>query len=299
MIGFVLSGGGNRGALEVGALIALFEHNIKPDLLVGTSAGALNASFIAVNPTLEGAQQLADKWRKIKRENVFPGNIFTFAWRFITGADSLSPNDSLRQYIVSQLPASVKTFGDITGARLYTTTGNLNNAQIYLFGDDPRASVVDAVMASAAVPPLLPPIVFNGWQFVDGATCADVPISIAAAKGATEIYAIDVGLGALLQRDIHGIINIAQRSVAVLAHQQLLRDLADVSADPAITLHYLPIQSFASIGDFDHADQFIAEGRRLMTDFLEGRAPTPTEAVVSMDAPPPPGAVKWERKRRG
>ena len=57
MIAFVLSGGGNRGALEAGALLALFERGIQPDILVGTSAGAMNAAFIAINPT--GRRQTA------------------------------------------------------------------------------------------------------------------------------------------------------------------------------------------------------------------------------------------------
>jgi NTE family protein len=298
MIAFVLSGGGNRGALEAGALIALFERGIQPDILVGTSAGAMNAAFIAINPTLEGAKQLGDRWELIRKETVFPGNYLTMAWRFITGADSLSSSDNLRKYVESQLPAGVRTFGDIKNVRLYTTTANLNTAELFVFGDDPSALLVDAVLSSSAAPPLLPPIVFNGFQFVDGAVGADVPISIAAAKGATEIYAIDVGLGAVQKNNIHGITDVIQRVVGLLVHRQLIDDFEEAQEDPALKLHYLAIQSYPNVGDFDQAKLLVAEGYRLMKDFLDGKVPAPLgmpAAVATSSAPP--GAVKWQRKK--
>jgi NTE family protein len=299
MIAFVLSGGGNRGALEAGALIALFERGIQPDILVGTSAGAMNAAFIAINPTLDGAKQLGDRWEKINKEMVFPGNYLTMAWRFLTGADSISPNDNLRQYVESQLPPGIRTFGDIRNVRLYTTTSNLNTAELYVFGDDPTALLLDAVLCSAAVPPLLPPILFNGFQYVDGAVGADVPISIAAAKGATEIYALDVGLGAVPRDSIHGVANIGQRVIGLLVHRQLIDDFEEVQEDPALKLHYLAIQSYPDIGDFDHAKLFVAEGYRLTKDFLDGKPPSPLGMASMETAAPsaPPGAVKWERKK--
>jgi NTE family protein len=299
MIAFVLSGGGNRGAIEAGALLALFEHGIRPDILVGTSAGAMNAAFIALNPTLDGAKALVDKWKTIKKETIFPGNILTQAWRFITGADSISTNDSLRAYLDSQLPPGVRTFGDLPKSiRLYTTTSNLNTADIYLFGDDPGAILVDAVLASAAVPPILPPIDFGGWQFVDGAACADVPITIAVDKGATDIYTIDVGTGALPGKGYHGVIPIALRVINVLGHQQLLRDFEDVMRNTNVKLHYLLIPSYPDIGDFDHAQLFADEGYRFMNQFLDGQTPVPEGMpVTTLAAPAPPGAVKWERRR--
>lgn len=299
MIAFVLSGGGNRGALEAGALIALFERGIQPDIVVGTSAGAMNAAFIATNPTMDGAKQLGDRWEKIQKETVFPGNYLTNAWRFITGADSLSPNDNLRHYVESQLPPGVRTFGDIKNVRLYTTTSNLNTTELYVFGDDPAALLLDAVLSSAAAPTLLPPIMFNGYQYVDGAVGADVPITIAADKGATEIYAIDVGLSAVPKNSIHGVVNIGQRAIALLIHRQLIDDLAEVGEDPSLKLHYLPIQSYPTIADFDHAKLFVAEGYRLMKDFLDGKPPSPLgmAAVNTVAESAPPGAVKWERKR--
>ncbi|MBI5878236.1 MAG: patatin-like phospholipase family protein [Chloroflexi bacterium] len=296
MNAFVLSGGGNRGALEAGALVALFERGIRPDILVGTSAGAVNAAALALNPTLEGAQQVAAMWKTMKQSDIFPGNWLTFAWRFLTGADSLSPNDNIRKLIERQLPPGVRTFGDIQGVKLYTTTANINTAEIFVYGDDPSALLVDAVMSSAAPPLALPPIVIDGYQYVDGAVCADVPISIAAQKGATDIYAVNVGTGALPRKNIHGIVNLVQRSIAVTVYQQLLNDLDDVWQNPSIRLHYVPMQTYPEIADFDHAPLFIDEGYRIMKAYLDGQPPD--AVVVPLEATPPPGAVKWVRSRR-
>ncbi|MFW6112618.1 MAG: patatin-like phospholipase family protein, partial [Chloroflexota bacterium] len=67
-VAFVLSGGGNRGALEAGVLLSLFESGIQPSILVGTSVGAVNASAIAIDPSLNAARWLADMWRKASRK---------------------------------------------------------------------------------------------------------------------------------------------------------------------------------------------------------------------------------------
>src|SRR3954464_3316769 len=70
---FVLSGGASLGAMQAGMLRALYERGIQPDLLVGTSAGALNAAFVASRPqAAQPAAQLARVWRGLRRSDVFP-----------------------------------------------------------------------------------------------------------------------------------------------------------------------------------------------------------------------------------
>jgi NTE family protein len=64
MIAFVLAGGASLGAIQVGQLRALYEHHIAPDLIVGTSAGAINGAYIASRPpTPHTASRLAGLWR--------------------------------------------------------------------------------------------------------------------------------------------------------------------------------------------------------------------------------------------
>ena len=95
---FVLSGGGNRGPLQVGALAALLERGIVPDMMVGTSAGSLNSGFMAAKgPELATIPLLMDAWRSATGEVVYPGNVFTIAGRLIDGQDGLFPTEGMRQ----------------------------------------------------------------------------------------------------------------------------------------------------------------------------------------------------------
>ena len=72
---FVLSGGGNLGAVQVGMLQALADRAIVPDLLVGTSVGALNAAFLAAGPSPSRIAELAAIWRGVRRSDVFPTSL--------------------------------------------------------------------------------------------------------------------------------------------------------------------------------------------------------------------------------
>ena len=306
MIAFVLSGGGNRGALQAGALQALFAHGIRPDLIVGTSAGALNGAYIALFPSLEGADRLADIWRATRQKDAFPGNIFTMAWRFVIGKDSLFDDKALRRYVETCLPPDRTTFGDVS-VPLYVTGANINTNTLYLFGEDPTAKLVDAIVISSAVPPELPPVEMNGYQYLDGGLARMVPIEVALEKGATEIYAINVCYAGDPQPAVHGIWNVVQRCITTILYQQLVDDLEEAAAaGDALDLHHIPIRAFCDlpITDFDHMAEMVEEGRRITEDYLAHPQPTTqgmvhAQALEVTSAPPPPGArVYIPRKYR-
>lgn len=301
MIALVLSGGGSRGALEAGALVALAEREIRPDMLVGTSAGALNAAYFATNPTLTGALELAQEWRRVRRQDVFPGNWLTMAWRFLTGRDSLISDRALRRYLESRLPRGYRTFGDVMarGVRLYLTSANLNTATLYLYGEDPSASLIDAVVASSALPATLPPFEAGGWQYVDGGVVANVPISIAAALGATTIYAINVGYAGRTWENVRGAFPIAQRAIGVMMYQQLLNDLGAMARGGELSLHHLALDRFqeVSLWDFSHAAEMLETGRRLTHQYLSYYRRRGESLALGQrvePAPPPPGARIWK-----
>ncbi|MFP5254208.1 MAG: patatin-like phospholipase family protein, partial [Actinomycetes bacterium] len=69
---FVLAGGGSLGAVQVGTLAALAERGVGPELIVGTSVGALNGAWIASRPGEPGALALAELWRSVCRRDIFP-----------------------------------------------------------------------------------------------------------------------------------------------------------------------------------------------------------------------------------
>jgi len=275
MLAFVLSGGGNRGALEVGALQALFEHGIRPQMLVGTSAGAMNAAYVATNPTLEGVQKLAELWLKIAKEDVYPGNHLTMAWRLLTGQDSLFPNKNLKRFIEAHMPPGIRRFLDIRDVKLYVVATNLNTGQIQVFGDDPSTPLLDALMASGALPPYFPPWSYEGWQYIDGAAVANLPLGVALDRGATEIYAIHVAGSERREPYIRGLRSIASQSLAAMLSQQLERELERAAARADVTVHYIKLEAFQDLPfwDFDHAAEMIEEGRRAMEEYLHSPKP--------------------------
>ena len=305
MIAFVLSGGGSRGALEVGALLALFERGVRPQILVGSSAGAMNAAFMATDPTLEGAQRLAALWRSIKQADIFPGNplslSLTAAWRFVCGYDGLFPNDRLHRFVERHLPEGVRHFSDITKVRLYLTAADLNWGILYLWGEKPEGDIVDAVMASAAHPAYFPPLLLAGHQLVDGAVIANVPVSIAAAKGATEVYAINVGYAGQERPYSWGVFNIVNRAISTMMYQQLLDDLMECTGK--VILHHVFFEAFADlpVWDLSKSGEMIEEGRRVMGEYLEKpvweRVTVPILPRREGAPEPPPGAVVWHRTR--
>ena len=92
-VAFVLSGGASLGAIQVGMLRALYERDIAPDLIVGTSAGAFNGAYIASRPqTTVTAESLARIWRSLRRGQVFPVNPVTGLLGFLGARDHSSPS---------------------------------------------------------------------------------------------------------------------------------------------------------------------------------------------------------------
>jgi NTE family protein len=298
MIAWSLSGGGNRGPIQVGAIRALFEAGIRPDFLVGTSAGALNAAFLATDPTPKGIDRLEQIWKNTTRADIFPEGWFTRVIRFITGADSLNSGDAVQKYIQKNIPPGIETFGDLK-LKVYLTTADLDDAQLYLYGDDPTAPIVEAARASVALPIQWPPVMIGGRQFVDGGIVANVPISVAIDKGADTIYALDLET-TQPSTPVHGVYPIALRALGVMLYQQLLHDIERAIQSGKVTLHHIylgDILSGISNEDFTHAAEMIDQGYQRTKDYLAH--PTPNQlalpvrtAVTARSAPP--GAAPYK-----
>jgi NTE family protein len=269
-VAFVLSGGGNRGAMEVGVILALLEHGIKPQILVGTSVGAINATAMAINPTLEGARWLESKWRQVTRKDVLPDNYLTMALRLLTGGGSLFSNKKLKSYLESQLPEGIRTFGDVKTARLYITAVDLNTRELHVFGIDRNESIVDAIMASTAYPLLLSPWEYQGRLFVDGALVSDLPIRVAVQMKASEIYAIDVAKRATIKPRRRGVISVLRQVLNTAAYQRFLDDMGWASKLSQDAIHYIGVNGFEDVGlrDFTHTAAMIETGYQAGMEYL-------------------------------
>ena len=273
MIGFVLSGGANRGALQVGALQSLISHNITANLVVGTSAGALNGVYYAYDPTAAGMERLAKLWIETKKDDVFPGNKLTMAWRVLTGQDSLVTGDNFRRTIQRYLPPEARTFRDLK-IPFYAVTADLVSASTIIFGDERDTPVLDPVLASASFPIVLPPVLVDGFQLTDGGVTAVVPIEVALLRGATELYIVDLEPDVSKTQAIHGVLPIAGQSLVTSLREQLIDDLRDAHAAGAI-VHHVNITAFGDLDlfDFSTAAQQIEAGRQAMDLYLEHPRP--------------------------
>ena len=172
---FVLAGGGNQAVCQVGMLKALLERGIVPDVLIGTSAGACNASVIATMPNLAGVQRLEETWHSLRGDVVFPGGRLSRAWNLLTRDDHLFENDGLRALIANgSTPA---TFSELR-VPLRVVACDLDTGEEVVFAAGP---LEPALLASTALPGLFPPIRYDGRVLVDGAVVDTVPLSHALA----------------------------------------------------------------------------------------------------------------------
>lgn len=285
-VAVVMSGGGIRGPLHVGALESLLAHGVAPDMFVGTSAGALNAGFMAAHgPTLDSIPCLKDAWRAATRDVVYPGNIFSIAGRLVQGDDGLFPTDGMRRLVESHLPADVRTFGQLK-AECYLTAVDLMSRKLFVFGDFPEAPLIEGMMASSVIPVLQPPVLYAGKQLVDGGVLAEVPCSVAMERGAQIIYALNLGAGEAPGAPVKGLFNIFLRTIETMLAQGLYQDLRRADEDPLIELHHIQINAFADLefNDFDHIEEQFAAGRETTDVYLS--SPQPREVFAFESAEP-------------
>ncbi|MBX3054054.1 MAG: patatin-like phospholipase family protein [Caldilineaceae bacterium] len=291
MIAIALTGGGNRGPLQVGALQALFAHGIWPDLVVGTSAGALNAAYLAADGTPAATDRLADVWRSVDFKTVYAGNYLQLGWRFLRGDDSLFASDKMREIIATHLEPLARTYADLK-LPCYITTSDLRTNRLWLFPaeDDKSAPLVDTVLASAALPGMHPPVPYLDTQLVDGGVVDNVPAGIAMAKGATVVYLINVGYGGAQQGPVKGMKQILGRTLNTFMAQSLFQDLDQASANPDIALHHIHITEMGDIPftDFNRVDAMLEAGRNAAERYLRNpqpRQPLSDPSDRSLSAP--------------
>jgi NTE family protein len=287
-VAIVLSGGGIRGPLQVGALESLLEHGIEPDMFVGTSAGALNSGFMAAHgPTLDSIPCLKDAWRSATREVVYPGNIFSIAGRLVQGDDGLFPAEGMRRLIQSHLPDGVRTFGQLKSA-CYLTAVDLISRKLFVFGDFPQAPLIEGMMASSVIPVLQPPVLYASKQLVDGGVLAEVPCSVAMDRGAQVIYAVNLGAGETPGAPVKGVFNIFMRTIETMIIQGFLQDLRRAEEDPLIELHHIEISAFADLefNDFDHIEEQFVAGKETTDLYLSNPQPREVSLPEPVDAPP-------------
>ncbi|HVM27934.1 MAG TPA: patatin-like phospholipase family protein [Mycobacteriales bacterium] len=187
-VAFVLGGGGVLGAGEVGMLRALLEAGVQPDLVLGTSVGALNGAFLAAEPTVEATVRLTGIWSELAGSGgVFSGSLVARAATMARTGTHLHRRGPLRSLLAQHLP--VERIEDLA-VPFQCVAASIERAAEHWFTE---GSLSDAVMASCAVPGLLAPVRVGDEHFLDGGLVNSIPVSRAVLLGARTVYVLQVG----------------------------------------------------------------------------------------------------------
>jgi NTE family protein len=209
---FVLSGGGNLGALQVGMMYALVESGLRPGMIVGTSVGAINGAFLASHPDLPGIAEIARLWSSLRRKDLLGVDFGTLVGGFRGRPRHLFDSSSIRRLLDSFV-----TFRRLEDApiplNVVATELGTGQAVVLNSGD-----ATTALLASSAVPWLLPPVEIDGRLLVDGAAAADVPVRQALSLGARNVYVLPT----------------APLQVAALAEEALSYDVTPSDGGPIV-----------------------------------------------------------------
>lgn len=188
------------GATQIGGMRAILESGVRPDLVVGTSIGAINGAHIAYSPTVDTLDALATHWVSLSKARSL--RQFRTAAPTDPGAEPrnrgvrraslrrpsyLYPAGPFLHMLRATLP--VATFEELE-LPFQCVAASVERAVAHWFDD---GSLPEAVMASCSVPGLFPPFRIGDEHFFDGGLVHSIPIGRAIALGAQRIYVLHVG----------------------------------------------------------------------------------------------------------
>ncbi|GAA3456790.1 patatin-like phospholipase family protein [Dactylosporangium matsuzakiense] len=231
-VGFVFGGGGVLGAYEVGMVRAVLHHGIRPDFVIGTSIGALNGAAVAAAPDEHVAARLTEMWASPQARTVYGDSLPRQLGRFARSTHLHSP-DPLRRMLEYHLGADT-TFADLA-VPFQCCAASIERAAEHWFSSGP---LIDAVLASSAVPGLLPPVHLGDEHFIDGGIVNSVPVGRAVTLGARTVFVMQVGRVERPLRPPRRPWEVAQVAFEVARRHRFAREMAETP--DGVTVHVLP-----------------------------------------------------------
>lgn len=265
-VAFVLSGGASLGAVEVGMLKSLARRGITPDLIVGTSVGAVNGAWLAGHPGVDIAA-LENVWGSIRRSTVFPADPILGLFAFAGRRSGLVPRRGLRSLVQRHLtfdaleeapvPLHVVAVDVLTGRDVLLSSG----------------AALQAVLASAAIPGVFAPVVIDGVPYMDGGVVNNTPISHAIGLGADEVWVLCAGYACALSQPPKGPLGMGLHALSLLLHEQVLDDVDRY--ETSVALHVLPplCPLDVSPADFSRSQELIDRSFRAAEEWLDADHP--------------------------
>jgi NTE family protein len=244
----VLSGGGNLGAMQAGSVVALFEAGIDPDLLVGTSVGAMNSAFLATHPGLEGARTLREAWAALRRAEAVQLDPLLAFMGFFGLRDHLVSARQLRRLLAKWIPIDRFEQSSIPFG-VVATDALSGEAALVTKGD-----IAPAIAASSAIPGIFPPVRVEGRWLIDGSLSSNHPVLEAQDLGADEVYLVTT-VTAPRTVPPKGAIAVAMNSVSLLTTRVARLQLAEAQRRAERMgghVHVVPSAEPLAPGPFDY-----------------------------------------------
>jgi NTE family protein len=214
--GLILTGGANWGAVQVGAMGALFERGFRPEFIVGVSVGAINGAYLAARPSSEGVDSLVKLWEKADARRIF-GSRFARIRELaaVLVHDSAFSNRALRSFLAQSLP--VRRFEETTIPFAVVASDLASGTSQLLSSGD----LLEAILASAAIPGLFPPVKIDGERLVDGVIADPLPIAALLKRGIRRVVVVEAGRPCGCGNDLDHATGLFQRAVTVVMRDRM------------------------------------------------------------------------------
>lgn len=245
-------------------LRALVEHHIYPDFILGCSVGALNGASFAQDPTAEGVDQLEELWRAVDSKELMPRQWMSPARALTNRGEAIHPIGGLRQLV--ERAATVPTFEELALPFQCVATDVLA-AREHWFD---RGPLVDAVLASSAMPAIFPTVEVAGSRYLDGAAVIDVPVRRAAELGARTIFVMEVGPLSRPWAEPKRPTDTVMEAYWIARRHRFQRDLEQLP--PKVDVHLLPHGEppKLKLHDFSRSGELIDRAYAATTAYLDG-----------------------------
>ena len=285
-LAFVLSGGGSRGALQVGAMRALLEAGIAPNLLVGTSIGAVNAISLAMGGVnLAGIDALEQGWKKGSSYQLLDPNITKLVFQALLNHHDDKARKKIKNFFISMGITPDLTFKDFKGIQVGLVSADIESGELVIYGLDQNESVLEGLLSSIALPPWFFPYQKGERLLVDGGAFSNLPIEAAIKIGATEIIALDVDSANSISSDDLLIYQYVEKYLYALNRRHASLEMALAEAQ-GIPVHYIDFLGLANdpTWDFKNYKPLIKKGYEKTRKLIrEGNIAPQTMVSVSYD----------------
>ncbi len=244
-------------------LAALRERDIRPDVIVATSVGALNGAWLAGHPDAP-IDDLAEVWRRLHRADVFPTDarrgVLALAGRRRSIFDAQPLRSLIDEHVTfarlehAPVPFHVVAVEVLTGRDVLLSSG----------------PAVDSVLASAALPALFEPVDIAGVAYMDGGVGNNTPISHAVElDDVDQVWVLCAGHACALTEPPASALAMALHALSLLLHKQLVVDVERYES--SVELHVLPPLCPLTVSpiDFSHSAELIDRAYQASTGWMD------------------------------